>query len=801
MSLGDTIGPAHFPAAESVGRIFECNGVRLRFLLLALLGANLFVLPGCGNTGSPSTDPSNVSVSVQPTSASLFLGQTQPFQASVIGASDQSVSWRVSGVPGGNATLGTISASGTYTAPTVLPSPASVTVEAVSNANSAASASAAVDLKDDIVVTVMPNPVTLPDGGAQVMTANVQGTGNPATGVTWTVNGIAGGNSTVGTIVPNGANTAVFTAPAVPPSPATVRVMATSVADTTKSGSTSVTITCAATNSIAPPSASAGLGLTQAFSASFCLATGATVAWDVNGIAGGNSVLGTITSTGANIAIYSAPGDLPVSNPVTIHATANLATGGTGVTAATVTVTSSVGVNVSPGTATVSTSQRQSFAANVTNTSDTAVTWTVNGVLNGNTLTGQVCVSESNPCTAPAGPAAGSVDFLAPASVPATNPVTLAATSRADGGKNGSALVTIAGISGPVSVEISPPYAFVARSTGTLSNLQFFASVSGTSNQSVTWQVQSGVSGQGCGGAACGSVDANGLYSAPTAAPSPNAISIMATSQADPTKSATGTIAITSGPLIDVMLPSSVLAGAVQGFPLTVQGMNFVAGSGSGASVILLNGAARGTTCSTGTICSTALNPADVQTAGTLTVQVQNPGAPGALSNPVPFVIAPFDATEDVIALSASQTAVAGKDIVVVEPTTAAASAAINVDFIGLLTGGNSCGVQGSPIIVTRPVSGTTTVSLCVHGNGLDPTFSYVFSGPLGGDIGVTATAVNGLFPNTMQLDLQISNTTLPGVRALFITTLNHDRAAATGMLEVKGWCGEFRCDGWSPSC
>jgi hypothetical protein len=281
-------------------------------------------------------------------------------------------------------------------------------------------------------------------------------------------------------------------------------------------------------------------------------------------------------------------------------------------------------------------------------------------------------------------------------------------------------------------------------------------------------------------------VDANGLYSAPTAAPSPNAISIMATSQADPTKSATGTIAITSGPLTDVMLPSSVLAGAVQGFPLTVQGMNFVAGSGSGASVILLNGAARGTTCSTGTICSTALNPADVQTAGTLTVQVQNPGAPGALSNPVPFVIAPFDATEDVIALSASQTAVARKDIVVVEPTTAAASAAINVDFIGLLTGGNSCGVQGSPIIVTRPVSGTTTVSLCVHGNGLDPTFSYVFSGPLGGDIGVTATAVNGLFPNTMQLDLQISNTTLPGVRALFITTLNHDRAAATGMLEVK---------------
>jgi hypothetical protein len=786
MSLGDASERAHFPFAESVGGIFTRSALRLRYFLPALLCANLFVMPGCGNTSSPSTGPSNVVVNVQPTSATLFLGQTQPFQASVIGATDQSVSWRVSGVPGGNATLGTISSSGAYTAPAVLPSPASVTVEAVSNANSAASASAAVDLKDDIVVTVTPNPVTLPDGGAQVMTARVNGTGNPATGVTWTVNGIAGGNSTVGTIVPNGANTAVYTAPPAPPSPATVSVTATSVADTMKSGSASVTITCAATNSITPPSASVGLGLTQAFSASFCLATGTTVTWDVNGIAGGNSALGTIASTGVNTTLYAAPSDLPAANPVTIHATANLASGGSGAGSATVTVTSSVGVSVSPGTATVSTSQRQSFAANVSNTPDTAVTWTVNGVLNGNALTGQVCVSGSSPCTAPAGPTASSVEFLAPASVPATNPVTFTATSRADGTKMGRALVTIAGIPGPVSVEISPSYAFIPRSTGTLSSMQFFASVSGTNNQGVTWQVQSGVSGQGCGGAACGSVDANGLYSAPTAAPSPNAISIIATSQADPTKSATGTIAITSGPLIDVMLPSSVLAGAVQGFPLTVQGMNFVAGSGSGASVILLNGAARGTTCSTGTICSTALNPVDVQTAGTLTVQVQNPGEPGALSNPVPFVIAPFDVTEDLIALSASQTAVAGKDILVVEPTTAAASAGINVDFIGLLTGGNSCGVQGSPISVTRPVSGTTTVSLCVHGNGLDPTFSYVFSGPPGGDIGVTATAVNGLFPNTMQLDLQISNTTLPGARALFITTLNHDRAAATGMLEVK---------------
>jgi hypothetical protein len=232
------------------------------------------------------------------------------------------------------------------------------------------------------------------------------------------------------------------------------------------------------------------------------------------------------------------------------------------------------------------------------------------------------------------------------------------------------------------------------------------------------------------------------------------------------------------------------MAGAVQSFPLAVRGVNFVAGSGSAASVILLNGAPRGTTCATATGCTTALNPADVQAAGTLTIQVRNPGTPGALSNPVPFVIVPFDVSVDTISPTTSQPVAAGKDIVVVEPTTAAASSPINVDFIGLLTGGNTCGVQGSPLTVTRPSSGSATVSLCVHGTGLDPTFTYAFTGPSGApggaDIGVTPSAVTGLFPNMIALDLQIASATLPGVRTLFITTLNNDRAAATGMLEVK---------------
>jgi hypothetical protein len=232
------------------------------------------------------------------------------------------------------------------------------------------------------------------------------------------------------------------------------------------------------------------------------------------------------------------------------------------------------------------------------------------------------------------------------------------------------------------------------------------------------------------------------------------------------------------------------MAGAVEGFAFAVQGLNFVPGSGSAASVILLNGAPQSTSCANAESCTMSLIPSQVESAGTFTIQIQNPGGPGALSNPVPFVIVSFDVTQNVLSLTSAQPSASGMNIIVVEPTTAAESAPLNVNFIGFLTGGSTCGVQGSPLSVTPPASGTATVSICVQGDGLDPTFTYAFTGPDGSpggsDIGVTASIVTGLFPNMIELDLQISSTTLPGVRALFITDPNNNRAVVTGMLEVE---------------
>jgi hypothetical protein len=84
-----------------------------------------------------------ISISLSPLNVSVPVGQTQQFSASVSGTTNTAVNWLVSGVLGGNSTVGTISASGTYTAPKTVPATA-VKVSAQSAVSSAISATATV---------------------------------------------------------------------------------------------------------------------------------------------------------------------------------------------------------------------------------------------------------------------------------------------------------------------------------------------------------------------------------------------------------------------------------------------------------------------------------------------------------------------------------------------------------------------------------------------------------------------------------------------------------------------------------
>jgi len=766
------------PRLKSGGRSNGCLVCRLGCVAIA---AGVALISGCGLTSSSSSNPPpNVTVTVQPATASVPLGQTQQFTARVTGASLNAVNWSVNGIAGGNSIAGTVSSSGLYTAPQSLPSPSSVTVTATSQTALSASGSASVQLQSGIVVSVAPNSANVAPAGSANFNATVTGAGTSSVAVSWSVNNVAGGNSTLDTITATGSDSATYTAPALAPAPPSINVTATSVADPSKSANASVTISCAAPNAIAPASTSISVGASQIFSASLCLAAGTAITWEVNSIAGGNSTVGTIISTGTNTASYTAPASIPAANPLTI-----LAAAGSQSVSAVVTIINvvSVSVTVAPPSASVAVNQRASFTATVSGAANPAVTWSVNGVVNGNSSIGQVCAPASNPCVPPSGNETA-VDYLAPQTQPQPNNVTITATSQVAPAQSGSAQITVAPAAQP-GVSIAPFYLFLAPSQ----QFHFIANVTGVSNPSVAWSIATAVPGQGCTGASCGSIDNSGNYVAPAVTPSPNAITVTATSVANPSLAGTATVALTSAPVIETILPSSIVAGPQNSFLLAIQGLNFIATTSSGTSRLLINNSPRTTNCLTPNRCTITLQPSDVAAAGSLSVEIQNPGTPPALSNPVPFVILPAASFPGAIALSGTSTSAFGNDILVPEETTAGATTSpVSVEFAGMVTpDGSTCTIQASPLEVTRPTSGGATVNICVQGTFLDPTFTYVFSSPQsGGDIGISTASMASLFPNLVELTLTLSNQTAPGVRSLFITTPNGDLAVATGILEVK---------------
>jgi hypothetical protein len=87
-----------------------------------------------------------------------------------------------------------------------------------------------------ISVTVAPTTANIRAAASFTFSASV--TGSPNTSVTWSVNSTVGGNSTVGTISSSGA----YIAPSTLPSPNTLTVTATSVADTSQSSTSAVTL-------------------------------------------------------------------------------------------------------------------------------------------------------------------------------------------------------------------------------------------------------------------------------------------------------------------------------------------------------------------------------------------------------------------------------------------------------------------------------------------------------------------------------------------------------------------------------
>lgn len=302
-------------------------------LLLLSLGCFLAFLQGCAGTVLSTENSSpGITVSVSPGNASVQTGVgTQNFTATVSNdAKNEGVTWAISGTGCSGSSCGTLSnvttTSVTYTAPTSVPSPATVTLTATSVADTTKSSSATITVTSTAVisVTIAPiNPSVQTTIGTQNFTATLQNdTQNK--GVTWSLSGTGCSGATCGTLSNVTTTSVTYTAPAKQPSPDTVTITATSVADTTKSASTTITITPPITVSVAPATASLVISTEQQFTATVSNdAQNEGVTWAVSGAGCSGSDCGTLTNVTTTSVTYTAPGSVPSPATVTLTATSN----------------------------------------------------------------------------------------------------------------------------------------------------------------------------------------------------------------------------------------------------------------------------------------------------------------------------------------------------------------------------------------------------------------------------------------------------------------------------------------------
>jgi hypothetical protein len=724
------------------------------------------------------TVTSDITVSVSPQTMPVELGAARPFSAIVnsTGNPDRAINWIVSGSGCAGATCGAIDPAGTYTAPQVLTAPPSVSIRAISVADPSKSSAAGITITSSFSLTVTgPASISAATSAGYTATLVPAANSNPSSVISWSVSGPGCTGIACGTISSSG----LYTAPSFAPAPPTVQITATPLADASKAAAVAVSVISIVSVTVSPSSATVALGSAQAFHAVVTGAQDATVTWDVSGIVGGSTTMGTIVNsqTDPDNTTYTAPVSLPGGGSVTVRARSNA---NPSVSAsATVTFTAAINVALTPSSATRAVGHRQNFTVQVNNTANQNVTWQVSGIAGGNISTGQICVAASNPCQQISASNGGSVDYLSPAGVPSPNPVTVRATSQADSSQSASASVTILP---HIVVSVLPGSASLASN----GQQRFAATIGGTDNQQVNWNIV----GTGCGVAgSCGFIDSSGLYTAPASAPSPNLITIAATSAEDISQSGAATVSISGGPNISSLAPSSAYAGSAGGFTLKLSGGNFMASNPGPGSTILIAGAARSTSCATAAQCTTSLTAADVSVAGNLAVGLQNPD--GTLSNTVIFVVLATGSGPGTITLTPGAPSVTGKDIVVVDLSTnggsgAAGNVRLNVAAIGtFVVATSACTLGDSPVTVFRPASGTATADLCVFSvSGLDPSFTYTLSGPVPADILITTREPLGL--GIIHLALQVPATAAVGTRTLFVENPSKDKAAGTGAIEVR---------------
>src|SRR3984893_289791 len=194
----------------------------------------------------------------------------------------------------------------------------------------------------------------------------------------------------------------------------------------------------------------------------------------------------------------------------------------------------SMSLTITPSRASVVLGATQTFVAAVTNASDTGVTWSVNGVVGGSATTGTIS-------------AVGV--FTAPPDLPASTDAQITATSVADATKSATATVAI---TSDIAIALAPGTAGVLLGAAQPFHATLISS--GHPDTAVRWSI----SRAACP-SACGTLDANGNYTAPPILPSPASVTITAHSVADPSKQTSAGVTIASNFSLQLSAPGIVV--------------------------------------------------------------------------------------------------------------------------------------------------------------------------------------------------------------------------------------------------
>jgi uncharacterized protein (DUF1800 family) len=554
-------------------------------LVLAFSSIVVLYLGGCAEANIPGGSQ-GYAVVVTPSNAVLPGLTAQQFSAKASDGSRPTLVWSVNGVPGGNATYGSISPTGLYTAPEFPPAPNSVTVNATDNVDASKTGSSAVTLDNPIPILNNISPTVINVGTFSL--------------------------SLMGLHFAPGATAYLGTTPLVTTVVSSTQLTATGTATNAEVGNVNITVQ----NPAPGPNASSALtaevkgslinvqvtpgtgviraGTQQVFAATVTGTSNTGVTWSVNGVPGGNATIGTIVASGN----YLAPTNIPSSSSnVTITATSVADTTASGNAAITLgnpvpVLTSAVPTEMVVGI---------SFLLTVTGS----------GFMNGSV----VSLGSQQLATTFISPTELTATGTATAAQVGNQPITV--TNPNPGSATSQPIMAQVVASSDIVVTLTPKTITIGAGNTT----QFQATVTGSTDTQVTWAVNN----IPYGNSSVGTVDSNGNYTAPVNIVGLGSVTVTATSVVDTTKSGSAVVTLSNPvPTLTAITPGTLGLGA---FQLTLYGTGFVA-----TSTATFGGQSLQVTYVTDTMITAVGSAASTQI-GNINVIVTNPVPGGGTSN------------------------------------------------------------------------------------------------------------------------------------------------------------------------